>query len=92
MYLSGSDLISFEISSIGENDRGVEQIWSGISKGEEKVIVGCMYRPPDSDPSAERTLKSIQSVKEKVDSSDIKSLTVCGDFNLPKVYWPETGC
>ena len=32
-----SDLKSFEILSIGEHERGVEQIWCGISKGEEKI-------------------------------------------------------
>ena len=32
-----SDLNSFEILSIGENDRRVEQIWCGIRRGEEKV-------------------------------------------------------
>ena len=44
------DLNSFEILSIGENDRGLEKIWCGISRSEEKVKVGCLYRPPDSDP------------------------------------------
>ena len=52
-----------------------------------------MYRPPDSDPRVLRELlKFIQRAKEKVDSGDLKSLIVCGDFNLPKIYWPETGC
>ena len=71
----------------------MEQIWCGISRGEEKVIVGCMYRPPDSDPRVLRELlKSIQRAKENADSGDFNSVIVCGDFNLPKVYWPETGC
>ena len=74
-----SDLKSFEILSIGENERGMEQIWCGISKCEEKFIVECMYRPPDSDPRVLRELlKSIQRAKEKVDSGDFKSLIVCG--------------
>ena len=88
-----SDLKSFEILSIGKNERGVEQIWCGIRTGEEKIIVGCMYRPPYSDPSVLRVfLNSIQRAKEKVDSGDFKSSIVCGDFNLPKINWPETGC
>ena len=52
-----------------------------------------MYRPPDSDPRVLRDLlKSIQRAKEMVDSGDFKSLIVCGDFNLPKFHWRETGC
>ena len=53
-----------------------------------------MYSPPDySDPRVLRDLlKSIQRAKEKVDSGDFKSLIVCGDFYIPKVYWVETGC
>ena len=33
------DLSSFDILSIGEIDREVEQIWYGISRGELKIIV-----------------------------------------------------
>ena len=51
-----SDSKILEILSIRENERGVEQIWIGISWGEEKVIVGCMYRPQDSDPRVLREL------------------------------------
>ena len=88
-----SNLKSFEILSIVENGRGVEQFWCGISKADEKVIVGCMYRSPDSDPKVLRELlKSIQRAKKNVDSGDIKSLIACGDFNLHSVYLPETGC
>ena len=27
-----------------------------------------------------------------IDSGEFKSVMVCGDFNLPKVKWPETDC
>ena len=49
-----SDLKSFEILSIGVNERVMEQIWRGFSRGEEKVKVGFMYRLPDSDPKVLR--------------------------------------
>ena len=52
-----------------------------------------MYRPPGSEPLVLRELlKYIQRAKDRVDLGEFKSLMVCGDFNLPKVRWPEPGC
>ena len=65
-----SDVRSFEVLNVGEDERGVEQIWCGISKGDDKVLVGCMYKPPDSDPRVLRKLlESIKKAKKKVDLS-----------------------
>ena len=71
----------------------MEQIWCSLCKGADKVLVGCMYRPPGSEPRVLRELlKSIQRAKDRFDLGEFKSLIVCGDFNLPKVHWPEPGC
>ena len=89
----GNDVRRFEFLNVGENERGVEQIWCGINKDDDKVLVGCIYKPTDSDPRFLRELlESIKKAKKKVDLGEFKSLIVCGDFNLPKVNWPETGC
>ena len=62
------DVKSFEVLNTSEDERGVEQIWCGLCKGADKVLVGCMYRPPGSEPRVLRELlKSIQRAKDRVD-------------------------
>ena len=87
-----NDVKSFEVLNVTEDDKGAGHIWCGISRGDDKILVGCMYRLPDSDSRVLRKLLwSIQRAKNWVDSGEFKSVIFCGDFNLPKVKWPETG-
>ena len=62
------DVKSIEVLNLGEDKRGLEQVSCGISKDSDKVLVGCMYRPPASDSRVlKELLKSIQRAKERVD-------------------------
>jgi hypothetical protein len=41
-----SDLVSVEVLENSLKNDDVEQIWCGIKVGLERILVGCLYRPP----------------------------------------------
>ena len=76
------DVKSFEVLNLGEDERGLEQVWCGKSKSTDKVLVGCMFRPPASDPRIlKELLKFMQRAKDRVALGEFK--TFCGGFHLP---------
>ena len=63
-----NDVKSFVVLNNSEDKRSVEQIWCGISSYDEKVLVGCIYRPSNSDPRVfGELLIYIKKAKNKID-------------------------
>ena len=52
----------------------------------QSVTIGCFYRPPDSD---ENYMSDFISGLQKVNPKHDKNIWIGGDFNLPKVNWPD---
>lgn len=87
-----NDLYSVDVVEEALCDDKVEQIWCGISVGNDRFLVGCIYRPPNSgDNCNESLIRSILKAKRLVDSRTYNSLLITGDFNLPEIHWSHEG-
>ncbi len=86
------DLSSSEISDpILTNCSEIEQIWCTVKIGHESIIIGCVYRPPQSERSTSSTInKSIQRAKILSERGHT-GLLIAGDFNHPSIIWTPLG-
>ncbi len=63
-----------------------ESCWCEISlQREERLLVGCVYRSPNSD--LVNNTKLISGLKKVCDGTNFTHLLICGDFNLPEINW-----
>ena len=62
-----------------------ESVWISLSlKRSVKVLIGCIYRSPNSTP--ENTVK-LNSLIEKAEGTEYTHLLIVGDFNYPTIDW-----
>ena len=63
-----------------------ESCWVEIClRGNDKLLVGCIYRSPNSQLTNDKRLfEDLQRVSEV---SDYSHVMICGDFNFPDVNW-----
>ena len=67
-----------------------ESCWCEISlKGEDRLLVGCVYRSPNSSTSNNFNL--MQDLK-KVSKKSYSHILICGDFNYPGINWENGHC
>ena len=70
----------------------VEQIWCSILTGKERILVGCVYRPPRLVAcSDDALLISIKTAKNLVELKAFDSFLLAGDFNLGEISWTSDG-
>ena len=70
------------------NDDDLEQVWTSLHIGNEKILCGCIYRPGTID--YESNLKIINSIKRSYNlliKSNYSGLLICGDFNYFSIKW-----
>ena len=77
---------SYELNDPGINICKLEQIWSVIYFGNDKYLIGCIYRPSDFTNIAEINV-ALSLAREYVDKKGFKDLLIMGDFNFPKINW-----
>jgi hypothetical protein len=66
----------------------IEQTWCIIQLSRTNVLIGCIYRPPNSTEAINREInKSLLVAKQAVSSRRIDALLVAGDFNYPAISW-----
>nr|CAH8820128.1 unnamed protein product [Trichobilharzia regenti] len=65
-------------------DKLPESKWISIHTNENNILVGCIYRAPNSPITTDTVIGEILEVVPKLEF-DYK--LVCGDFNLPGVNW-----
>lgn len=88
------DLVSNEL----ENDQVlcdklVEQIWVELRFDKENVLLGCIYRPPNTtDNLNERLNRSIAVANEYHKSNKYSNILIAGDFNHNSIDWSESDC
>jgi hypothetical protein len=82
------DINSLEVTVNKEQSESSEQIWCSINLIKEKILVGCIYRPPTArfESSAEIN-KSIELAKSLVDAKMFDSIIIAGDFNFSDILW-----
>ncbi|CAF0730152.1 unnamed protein product [Brachionus calyciflorus] len=74
-------------------DSFVENIWCSIQNGEDKLLVGCIYRPPNSSSLINTSINLlVQEASKLVSDRKYSSLVICGDFNFPSIKWSKNGC
>ena len=65
-----------------------ESVWVEIKlKGKDKLLLGCVYRSPNS-PS-ENNSKLISGIESVCALKDYSHVLLCGDFNLPDINWNQ---
>ncbi len=65
-----------------------ENCWVEIGlKGKDKLLVGCIYRSPNSDIIND--VKVLSSLKKICSRKEYSHLLICGDFNFPDINWIE---
>lgn len=89
---------AFAASNESFLDTDCEQIWVTINLNEDKpLLVGCIYRPPPQSKTNHPScidigiVRSLETAKRLLNSKDISSVILMGDFNLPDIEWNEFG-
>jgi hypothetical protein len=85
-------LESFEVECTALLCTDVEQTWCCIKAGQDKILFGCIYRPPPKPadkPDARQMLelgllKSVKAAREAVTNNQYEGLCIAGDFNFNK--------
>ena len=84
------EVVATPVDLAALNARDIEQTWCVVSHGGERVLVGCIYRPPNTSlenhlHTTERIIHSLNEAKRAVKSLGCSTMFVYGDFNLPHV-------
>ncbi len=65
-----------------------ESCWVEIDlRGKDRLLVGCVYRSPNSDVI--NTAKLLSNLKSICAIKMYTHLLICGDFNFPEVNWKD---
>jgi exonuclease III len=69
------------------------QIWCILkAKKNEKIILGCIYRPPRADRETNLEINStITAATELVSNKNYHGLLLTGDFNYSDIVWSDNG-
>ena len=63
-------------------------VWCWIvGKGGRKILVGSVYRSPNSTPAND--VKLLEKIEQANDISCDNRLLILGDFNVPKIDWAD---
>ena len=79
---------SFENGEAEFINESIEQVWVTVFVGSEKILIGCIYRPPRSTNNLP-IFDSIRKARELLDHKIVNGIMICGDFNLPDIFWDE---
>lgn len=63
----------------------LESIFVQIYTIKQKILIGCIYLPPQSDLNLYSDY--INSVEFILENHNFTDIYLCGDFNLPKISW-----
>jgi hypothetical protein len=69
--------------------KATEQIWCEIVSGVDILLVGCIYKPPETDVSP--IVTSLYEARRLLESSHITGIVVMGDFNFRNITWDQNG-
>ncbi len=86
-----NDLNSFEVSSI-TTEAHIEACWCEVRTSKEKILIGCLYRPPDKSREESLALNNlIDKACKAFDSKKYTGILLAGDFNHPSLKWDSEG-
>jgi hypothetical protein len=67
-------------------NQSIEQVWCTITSMGEKILLGCIYRPPKSTNN-QPIFDSFKRARSLLDGKLVTGIIICGDFNLPSIEW-----
>lgn len=96
--LDVSDIYDISLRNLYEHKHS-EQIWREVGTGTERILVGCIYRPPtyckidslSASYAENEIISAIKTSSTAVRAKKYHGLILCGDFNYPKLKWDEFG-
>ncbi|CAF0917391.1 unnamed protein product [Brachionus calyciflorus] len=88
-----SSIESYEVTDLClDNTNEVEQVWCKVVTGIDKILIVCIYRPPNSSRELSTKINNlIRKANHLVGSKFYTSLLIFGDFNYPKIQWTNQG-
>ena len=80
-----SEILSVEEFSVETGLRRAEQVWCGIKRGKDSILIGCVYRSPDlTYETSSEILTTIKRARNRVVNGEYSLILVFGDFNHPE--------
>ena len=76
------DSLSSYVNTKIRSDDGNETLWVEIINGRDKLLLGCIYRPPDLSRH-----KSALILNELSEAAKYKNVVIMGDFNYRDIDW-----
>ena len=68
-----------------------EQVWVQLTLANEKLLLGCIYRPPNaSHQITNDIIKNIKLASRLIKKKNYDGLILTGDFNLPNIQWSNS--
>ena len=87
-----NDINSFSIEEPSLTSSSCEQIWCTIRVGTEKILLGCIYRPPSAQYECSQSIiHSLKIATKLIYQNKYSSLLVSGDFNHDDIIWDNLG-
>jgi hypothetical protein len=75
------------------NETDIEQIWACLCFDKQKLLIGCIYRPPNSTPSVNSLIvESIVSARKSCYQKLYSDVVITGDFNFNSIDWSDSAC
>ena len=85
IYIKNSiDFYSYSLneSDFGFTDSSIETVWCCCLVNNEKLLLGCIYRPGDATEKANEEINRVfQKANELVKKGEFTGLLITGDFN-----------
>ena len=75
------------------NETDIEQIWACLCFDKQKLLIGCIYRPPNSTPIVNSLkVESIVSARKSCYQKLYSDVVITGDFNFNSIDWSDSAC
>ena len=94
IYIKNSiDFYSYSLneSDFGFTDSSIETVWCCCLVNNEKLLLGCIYRPGDATEKANEEINRVfQKANELVKKGEFTGLLITGDFNYGDIEWDQS--
>jgi hypothetical protein len=94
IYIKKSlNFYSYEINEcdFGFTDSSIETVWCCCLVNNEKLLLGCIYRPGDaSETENEQVNRVFERANELVKKGEFSGLLIAGDFNYGDIEWDQS--
>ena len=80
------------IEDFGLSNPLIETVWCSCSVNNEKILLGCIYRPGDASEEGNRQInRTLGQANNLVKKGDFSGVMITGDFNYWGIEWDSFG-